>query len=1017
MASYYNYDPYDSRPRQSHRTESFSRPTRDDGFLKPNAGPRENASGGERRSGGPDSPSTYANRPSNRPSNDSRYDSRYDPRYSYPPRRSPSRARKRRSWPPQPCVEDEVTSLKKEAGSDRLVRQAGKEDVVLRGKIDQEPIIEDVSESANKDAKRHVPKPKDGRSTGGLPTPPSSEDERQRKASRRPSKLDMSFRDLDAFVPEMNKRTSTPYSFTRSAQTPQPQPSDARFLSPDVISPPQADRRALGSKSQPSSPRRDSARYSPSTRSNDYFTAGYSGDESAIDDGGYDTSDSIGSIHSSGSGRQKPSTYPRPTGRKDEPKSSPATSVVDFAAKPKDVPIRRANLDARRNTDTANTLPTMSKFGMENNRRPTPRNAATTLSDMQEASFPSSPLSTMMPRPPSEIPLPRSREASYVGSRGPSPATMPTSRASGPSPRFSADFSREQSSTSSPASKAPSVDGSRPSSPSPRGQPASPHLMKTDLDWTGIFASHTSNRSKNPSRLATSQATMPQMPELPESPRPDLPRSFSAAPPPPRAGTMPYPVHDGPSTPGAYYMPSERSYQFFPESDASRPRAVPEKRSTLAAPFLTEAKTTTRAASPSPYMPAPHGSSNASSRPVRPGMPVRHSTAEIPQVESREPERPGTSDSKRSSYSASSYSNPTLPKDDLQALIRKKIKPCPMPDPVTDHEEWYNIIGIPEFDFCYDCVRDNLDKAGFRKKIERSPKYKRGFRGQCALGGQPWIRLAFLLTLQRGLSDLGLFKALADIDRTTNACPGNQEALGPWYGLRDNDNYFIKDFRVCWADVRKIEELFPSLTRQFVPQPDRQSPSSFRCAMRPDTNRFWPYMSTLHAIHEQYRASTRKQEVDTMPFINLVELKMRTPECTRDTFLTGGLWHFIPALPEFTVCSECFESVVIPETQKGRSLAQHFNHSVQPIPSERSGSSCMLYSRRTRRWFREAMVENDMKYLTRKALGRRQMEVALQEQYKEVLRRMEGLTGDQREELRRLKKEVQGIAEEWQKWE
>lgn len=1013
MASPRNHAAYDSRPPPSRRAESFSRPTRTDGYLRPSAGPYDSGPsqgyGGERRSGGPDSPSTsYPNsRPSNRSSYDARYDSRYDPRYSYPPRRSPSRVRKRRSWPPQPCVEDEVTSLRKEAGTERLLRQVGREEVVSRGSIDQEPILEDVSELANKDHKRHVPKPKDSSSsTGGLPTPPSSGDERQRREGRRPSRLNMDFKTLDNFVPEMRKRTSTPYSFTRSAQTPQPQPADSRFLSPDVISPPKGERRAPGSKSQPASPRRDSARYSPSTKQgNDYFAAGYagySGDESAIDDTAYDTSDSISSATSS---RQRPTTYPRPRDNKsDEPKASPVTSVVDFAAQPKDTPIRKAHLDARRNTDTANTLPTLAKLGNQKSRRPTPLAAASALSELSDSAVYSSPSS---PRLPSEVPLPRSREPSYASSRGPSPTRVSESRASGASPRFSAEFSREQSSTSSPASKAPSLDGSRPASPSPRTPGDSPRLPRTDLDWSALMAANAARRPRNSSRLATSQLQMPQMPNLPEDSRPEISRSHSTAPP-IRAGTMPPSMHEGSSTPNAY-MPSERTPQYFPESvDTSRPRTIPEKRATLQAPLSAEAKST-------PYGTPSYGQPNDSARLSRPAMPTRHSTADLPQVEHRqEPERPGTSDSKRSSYSNTSYGKSAPRKEDLQALLRRKIPSCRRPEPVAGYDDWYTLSGAPNLDVCPDCVRENFDGTRYHREIRRSPRYNREARIQCAMG-QPWIRLAFLLTLQRERSDLVYLKDLAEIDRTTSACPGNQEDYGPWYGLRDSDNFFIRNYCVCYADVRKIERLFSSLSGQFVRQPERYSHSAYRCAMRPETNRFWPYLSTLASIHEQ-SVSARKQ-ADIAPFIDFVDQKMRSPECTRDTFLTGGLWHFIPNLPEFTVCRECFESIVVPEMQRHRDLAMRFNHSVQPVPQERGGSSCMLYSRRTRRWFRDAIDDNDMKYLAQRARARRDKEVYLQDKYKDVQRRMTGLTGEQREELRRLEREVQWIAEEWQKVE
>ena len=81
------------------------------------------------------------------------------------------------------------------------------------------------------------------------------------------------------FAPEMNKRTSTPYSYSLD-QPKRHNPSQRTRASCHQIS--SVHHRQvdvlLGSKSQPSSPRRDSARYSPSAKKGrDYFAAGYSG--------------------------------------------------------------------------------------------------------------------------------------------------------------------------------------------------------------------------------------------------------------------------------------------------------------------------------------------------------------------------------------------------------------------------------------------------------------------------------------------------------------------------------------------------------------------------------------------------------------------------------------------------------------------------------------------------------------------------------------------------------------------
>ena len=226
MASY--YDSYDSRPRPSRRDEPSTK-SRTESHLKPTAGPyptspsvQGRARGGVHTDGQNDHDYNHATRRSSRQS--------YDPRYHYPPplppdtgrppRHPPSPNRKRYTWPPLPTCEDEATALAKEAGTQKLLQDTCKDEASSRGTIDQEPLLQDVPEFMHRDERRFVRVSDSSRekTTSHLPTPPSSEDERARKASRRPSKLDMSFKKVDDNVPEIAKRAASPYAFRPSRQ-------------------------------------------------------------------------------------------------------------------------------------------------------------------------------------------------------------------------------------------------------------------------------------------------------------------------------------------------------------------------------------------------------------------------------------------------------------------------------------------------------------------------------------------------------------------------------------------------------------------------------------------------------------------------------------------------------------------------------------------------------------------------------------------------------------------------------
>jgi len=139
--------------------------------------------------------------------------------------------------------------------------------------------------------------------------------------------------------------------------------------------------------------------------------------------------------------------------------------------------------------------------------------------------------------------------------------------------------------------------------------------------------------------------------------------------------------------------------------------------------------------------------------------------------------------------------------------------------------------------------------------------------------------------------------------------------------------------------------------------------------------------------------------------------------------LSGGLWHFIPSMPSLTVCEDCYEAVVEPEFHNKSDVAMRFNRTLQPVYGEGMGSSCQLYSHRMRKVFRRAVRENDLKHLARKAKERREAELGLQEEYKEILRRARRLSSREggfssEEDERRLNRDLERITAEWQeKWE
>ncbi|KAK3623505.1 hypothetical protein LTR22_024355 [Elasticomyces elasticus] len=958
------HDPYESRPRSSRQSDSFTRP-RDAPYVNPAVGyassshhdrERYGVGGGEVR---PD----YARVPRYS------YDAR-DTRAYYPPPPPPDVGRpgpprrslpiRRQSWPPPPCCEDEATSLAKEAGSAGILKKlkhARKDEVQSRGTIDQEPVIEEVPELINQHERRFVlssDSEKESRSKG-VPTPPTSEDERSRKLRRRPSRLNTK---LNEDVPEMARRTASPYAYTKPTRLEKGVSSNDRYLSPTVQTPPPTDssrrrRERLSTTSKAPSSRRESMRVSPSGRKgNDYFSSGYGSSENAVADDDWDTSDS-----QSRDRRRKAATqtYPPPQG-------SSQTAVKDFASNVSS--IRRMNLNERRNTDTGGAVPALR---VDKSRRPGTAGGAPNESAIYSA-----------PGTPGghDLPFSRSRESSYVSSRGISPAAEPSPP---PSARQSRDMSQTYTTTgsSSPHSGAGSASASRPASPVPRVPGDTSRLPKTDLDWSALLAANAARRAKPPSRLASSmrQDSIPDVYQAPQ-----------------HANSLPYPKDLNVGSP-SIYMPSERDHAYFPTTKPS-----------LAVPYTSESKTLSRSTSPASN--ASRASSN--SKPSRPALTTRHSVANGSLVD----ERP-----KPAARRHDSFSNSSQTKKELSALMKKGLPDCPRPQPVAGYDDWYTVIGAPGLAFCPDCVDSVFERTVFRPSIRRLPQLNLNTSVKCAFGSSPWLRLAWLLTLQQQRTDLTLMRDLTDIDEANEPCPGGVEAVRSWYGLRDREGYYVKDFHICGSDVRKIERLLPTLSGFFVRLPQRASYSKYTCGIRAEGNRFSAYLDALIATHE--RALASRKSPDPMPFVDLVERKSRLRECTRDNMLIGGLWHYTSSIPSLTICEDCYEAVVEPEVRKNSDLALRFNRTVQPVYDEGMGSSCQLYSRRMRKVFQRAIEDNDAKYLARKSKERRDAEVRLQERYKDILRQAKRLSRDGGEDdERRLNRELERITEEWQaKWE
>jgi hypothetical protein len=122
-------------------------------------------------------------------------------------------------------------------------------------------------------------------------------------------------------------------------------------------------------------------------------------------------------------------------------------------------------------------------------------------------------------------------------------------------------------------------------------------------------------------------------------------------------------------------------------------------------------------------------------------------------------------------------------------------------------------------------------------------------------------------------------------------------------------------------------------------------------------------------------------------------------------------WHYIPELPEFTICEDCYDDVVWPLADSP--IANMVSRTLKAIPGKRPVrdrlASCQLSSPRMRAKFRKAVQNEDFAYLKATALARYQAEIKFRDRKERLL--------DDSKRGRDCDVELRKNIEEWKKYE
>lgn len=335
------------------------------------------------------------------------------------------------------------------------------------------------------------------------------------------------------------------------------------------------------------------------------------------------------------------------------------------------------------------------------------------------------------------------------------------------------------------------------------------------------------------------------------------------------------------------------------------------------------------------------------------------------------------------------------------------LAPCPRSIPVAGYQDWHTIEGLDHLDICPSCVKQ-MRKSKFRDRLILSAVNKsRTEPVRCAMS-EPWTRLAWMQTLKKKLERLDLLSEVTRPSLGTKSCTGRIISDQTWYRIVDpNTGSYLPQFNVCSSCIRNIRLLWPEHRETF----ERSSmPQERVCDFVSDSPRFIRYIDALDLSAN--RAEKEDSKPDLKEFLAYARRKVVLRDCRRSR-LIFNTWHYMPQLPEFTVCEDCYDDIVWPLAKARHPIARDFSSVMRLLPGDTGTgtreASCQLYSPRIRAKFNDAVRRDDLPFIKWMAMTRYEAEKRFRDRQDELLedqRRGYDCSGDLRKNL-----------EDWRRYE
>lgn len=332
---------------------------------------------------------------------------------------------------------------------------------------------------------------------------------------------------------------------------------------------------------------------------------------------------------------------------------------------------------------------------------------------------------------------------------------------------------------------------------------------------------------------------------------------------------------------------------------------------------------------------------------------------------------------------------------------------CPRSVPVAGYTDWYTLKGLTHLDICPTCM-SQIAHSRFRDFFIPSLPKPATQKTRCAFS-LPWTRLAWAQMIKKKHDSLEMLYQMTRPPPGTRPCPGRIVTDQTWYRIVDPEtNQYLPRFHICGACARNVRILMPTHRDTFHPTSE---PQERVCDFVTTSPRFVQYIDLLDSAATRAEVDPSRRP-DTREFMTYARRKIVLRDCRRDR-PTLSTWHYIPALPELSVCEDCYDEVVWPLAKAHHPIARSFSTSMRVLPGDAPNrcreASCQLYSGRMRARFRELVVKGDFAALKSVALRRFEAERRFRDRREELLVAEEkGYDCD--EEMRKA-------VEEWKRWE